>query len=676
MLRPLTVPRPRRNAVRRYLAVATLVVLLPTYTIVGWLVILAAQAERTQLEANAAKKALEIAGAVDRQATNLMNITKALAHSRFLASANIEEFHQQASELARQLGLQIVLRDVERQRQLVNTAVAWGTPLQSGPSHIGRDFEDLVLRENRPVLSDLFYAPLRRAHVVSAAMAVPSADGQRRVLMVGLEDQRLRTLIERAHLEPEYLVTILDRQRTILARSERHADFVGRRIERADIAGAAQEGAGITVVSAPNLEGAPFRWSSVRTKEAGWTVSVGVPLRVLDAPLATVWEQLALAGAVLALCAGIFNYAFGNYLVRRTGELGVDRPPKREEFETLFESAPYGVLVTDISGRIVLLNQRIAEEFGYQRDELVGRSVDCLVPDRYRSGHTGAREAYLRHPGTRMMGAGRELFGLRKNGTEFPIELALNPFRTSAGSFVVATVVDITARRRAAELLDHARRERERLHMRLLEASDDERRRLSRELHDETGQLLTAVTLSLQSIERSIAQGARPAFARTQALLDQLGKSLHQVAYQLRPRSLDDLDLSEALANHVSEWSVQTGIAADFHCRRRLEALSAQQDAALYRIAQEALTNVARHAHGVSNVAITLDTVDGEVRLTIEDDGCGFDVLAKPAGHGLGLAGMRERLALLGGRLEIEATPRGGTTVYVRMPVESLEVSA
>jgi PAS domain S-box-containing protein len=668
MLRTFKSPWQRRNAIRRYLAVAAVVVLLPTFAMIGWIVILSARAERAQLEANASKKAIEIASAVDRQATNLMNITAALAQSRFLAAADLNEFHSQASDLGRQLGLQIVLRDADADRQLVNTAMPAGSVLQAGPSHVGRAVEDAALRGNKPVLSNLFWAPLAKRHVVAAVAPVPSGDGRRRLLMVALHDGRLLAPIERANLEADYLVTILDAQRTIIARSDKHADFVGRRIARSQEDTVADE-RGVRIATAPNLEGVPFRWTTARTKVAGWTVSVGVPLSVLDAPLATARDRLIAAGALLALCASAFIHAFGTYLSRRSGQLGVDRPPNREEFRTLFESAPYGVIVTDMSGRIVLLNEHIAVRFGYDRDELVGGPIDRLIDDLADL----AAVLDLEQQPERPRGKSPEMLGRRKSGGLFPIEVSLNPIRTSAGSFVVTTVIDITVRKQTAELLDLARRERERLHVRLIEAGEEERRRIARELHDETGQCLTAVTLSLKGLEAGIASADRPRLARAQDLLAELGQSLHRIAYQLRPTSLDDLGLHDAIANHVSEWSSQSGIAVDLHSRRPIETNSPQCDIALYRIVQEALTNVIKHARGATRVGIVLDRIGDEVRLTIEDNGCGFDVAtmesSQSGGHGMGISGMRERLVLIGGRLEIEAAVGAGTTVYARMPV-------
>jgi two-component system sensor histidine kinase UhpB len=149
------------------------------------------------------------------------------------------------------------------------------------------------------------------------------------------------------------------------------------------------------------------------------------------------------------------------------------------------------------------------------------------------------------------------------------------------------------------------------------------------------------------------------------------------LALELRPPELDDLGLESALATFVAEWSARYGVASDVALRGEDErAASPDVASALYRIAQEALTNVAKHARA-SEVSVIVERRDGEVRLIVEDDGGGFDVDATAtrvrAERRLGLAGMRERAALVGGNLTIESSPGAGTTVYVRLPAEDIQ---
>jgi two-component system sensor histidine kinase DegS len=156
--------------------------------------------------------------------------------------------------------------------------------------------------------------------------------------------------------------------------------------------------------------------------------------------------------------------------------------------------------------------------------------------------------------------------------------------------------------------------------------------------------------------------------------MEQMGKALHQVAWELRPASLDELGLTSALANYTAEWSEQYGIEVDFHSAAPgLDELSNEIRTTIYRVVQEGLTNIAKHAATATSVGVVIERSGSTVVLTIEDDGGGFDAMVKkrPAGEraGLGLAGMRERLLLVGGEFELETSIGGGTTLIARIPV-------
>jgi len=149
------------------------------------------------------------------------------------------------------------------------------------------------------------------------------------------------------------------------------------------------------------------------------------------------------------------------------------------------------------------------------------------------------------------------------------------------------------------------------------------------------------------------------------------------VAWELRPASIDELGLSNALADYVAEWSAQYGIEADFYCGDAgIDGLSNEICTAIYRVLQEALTNVAKHAQRATNVSVILERSHAQCRLTVEDNGLGFhadsSLLFKNGRYGLGLAGMRERLTLIGGELEIESSRDVGTAIFARIPVEPM----
>jgi signal transduction histidine kinase len=233
---------------------------------------------------------------------------------------------------------------------------------------------------------------------------------------------------------------------------------------------------------------------------------------------------------------------------------------------------------------------------------------------------------------------------------------------------------DLTERRSAAEAAERVRMEAERDAVRgmLAAAEERERLRLARELHDVLGQSLTALSLELKVVESHTREPEdAERLMRVRALLASTSAQAHSIAQSLRPVGLVHLGLRHVLDAFGREWADRTGVALDVQLAGEEMALPPESEAALYRIAQEALTNVAKHAQA-TRASLVLGRVNGEVRLIVEDDGRGFDVEAAfargPAEGRLGLVGMRERAALAGGSVEMESSRGVGTTLLVRLP--------
>jgi signal transduction histidine kinase len=199
-------------------------------------------------------------------------------------------------------------------------------------------------------------------------------------------------------------------------------------------------------------------------------------------------------------------------------------------------------------------------------------------------------------------------------------------------------------------------------------AQEVERRRLARELHDQTGQTLTSIMLGLKSVEERL--GGDPIGEEVAALGGQVASAMQDVrriALELRPKALDDFGLVSALERLTATFSVRTGIVVDLEARLAShQRLTPEIETALYRIVQEGLTNMAKHAEP-SRASVLVTPKNGSVLLVLEDNGRGFDP-STPRG-GLGLDGMRERVELLEGRLTIESSPEAGTTLVVEVPV-------
>jgi signal transduction histidine kinase len=213
-----------------------------------------------------------------------------------------------------------------------------------------------------------------------------------------------------------------------------------------------------------------------------------------------------------------------------------------------------------------------------------------------------------------------------------------------------------------------------RRHLSIVE--EKERLRLSYELHDQAGQDLIATILQLNEIDALTGGPVRERLHLVRRKMEALGKTLHRISWELRPPAIAELGLRKALASYIADWGEQCDTGVDFHCDDLdLDALPDDIGTALYRVIQEALTNIVKHAGQPSAVSVVIRRVNATLQVIIDDNGCGFDVggLTAKTGRfrGLGLAGMRERLLLIGGVLEIESAAGAGTTLFARITLDA-----
>jgi PAS domain S-box-containing protein len=330
------------------------------------------------------------------------------------------------------------------------------------------------------------------------------------------------------------------------------------------------------------------------------------------------------------------------------------------QYRAVFEAAPDGIVVVDAEGLIRDMNPRAEELFGYERGELVGKQVETLVPASIREAHERDRSAFLAEPRARPMGMGLELRGRRSDGSTFPVEISLSPWRTPEGLFVISTVRDVTQRRRLRQFGLGA-----------LRAAEEERRRIARELHDDTAQRLAAILLRLHLVhaERSVSERER-LLDEVRSELVEASEAVRRTARGLRPPALEEVGVVTALRAHVRSREDQGGPSVELDAHPVDEDLDEEGKLVLYRVVQEALSNVMRHADA-SRVGIRIAVAQGRVTALVEDDGCGFDPRLRLAedGRGLGLIGMRERAALVGGSVSVESAPGAGTRVRLEIPV-------
>ena len=355
-----------------------------------------------------------------------------------------------------------------------------------------------------------------------------------------------------------------------------------------------------------------------------------------------------------------------------TQNKGADEVRRKNEqlFRGLLESAPDAMVVVDSRGRIQVVSTRTEQLFGYTRQELLGMSVDELVPNSLRPGHSGHRAKYFSDPQSRPMGQGLELFGRRRDGTEFPVDISLSPMPTDEGLLVIAAVRDITdrkvAERRLAQTQENA--ERRKLMGRLIQAQEEERRKIAADIHDDSIQAMTAASLRLQQLRKHMTTAQQQELiARLDEAVRESITRLRRLMFDLRPPALDRMGLGPALRELLDRLRAETDI--DFTLDDRLATEpSSDLRVELYRITQEALVNIRKHSQA-SSVKVDLQRIERGYHIKIVDDGVGFDVATRSGqpGH-IGLVAMHERATIAGGWWTIESRPAGGTVVDFWLP--------
>lgn len=315
-----------------------------------------------------------------------------------------------------------------------------------------------------------------------------------------------------------------------------------------------------------------------------------------------------------------------------------------------------GIITIDEEGSILSFNKAAEHIFGYRAEEVVGSNLRVLMPEPYRSQHDAYLERYRRTGRKRIIGIGREVYGKRKDGTTFPLDLAVSELTIGGNRIFTGILRDITERRR--------------LEQEILRISDMERQRIGQDLHDGLGQMLTGTGLITQSLVRrleaadsSLAEDA----AEIRQLIQEADEYARTITRGLTPVELDAGGLSSALERLANNAERLFGITCRFEAVGRPAVQDNSAATHLYRIAQEAVSNAVKHGKA-GTVAIRLGAAGDDLRLTVLDDGVGFPDQLDEDKRGMGVHIMGYRARIIGARLDIRRRDEGGTVVQCILP--------
>jgi len=357
-----------------------------------------------------------------------------------------------------------------------------------------------------------------------------------------------------------------------------------------------------------------------------------------------------------------------------TKQLAIGTDPTDAQFRLLVESvSDYAIYLLDTSGRVMSWNAGAERIKGYSAAEILGRHFSLFYPAEDRA--AGRPDEMLRHAAEDGR-AGAQGWRVRKDGSRFWADVVITALRNRSGALAGYAKVtrDLTSRRENEERLRVAAESLQSLTRRLVQAEEAERRRIASELHDRVGQTLSALNINLDialgSLGESGSHDLRMRLRDSLGLVDGTLSTIENVMAELRPPLLEEYGVGAALGWYGEEFEKRTNISVkcDDQARENGRGLRREAAIALFRIAQEALNNVAKHAQA-TQVELRLDADDDHMTLTVRDNGKGFDpVTSEARATRLGMTTMQERVTAAGGSLELESTPGKGTTIRARVP--------
>jgi two-component system, NarL family, sensor histidine kinase UhpB len=673
----------RSDKTHRPLVLLVLAAAIPLLLFAGWVTYLNASQERTAARIAAFEALDRVATRVTSELSTQVEIAETLAASASLDEPDLLMFYREAKRLkdARPLWETIELVDTAG-NQVLNLLRPVGAEL--GATADRENFEEVV-RTGKAAIGGIGpFGPVSGRRLVALRAPVKRGDALKYVLTVALVPDAVSSILRDAGAPRGWVGTIVDAKGNIVARTIAEEFELGRPANASLREAIARASQGAYVGS--SLEGVEVE-TIYRTlpQTSGWSVHLGIPTEMLNAPVTRSVVFLAGGGSVsLALAIVLVWLTARDMAQRRQDEearaaivLGVS-----EERRTMaVEAAELGTFSWELSRNEVLGSERSRDLLDLPSNSKQGADWRWTSETFLASidpADRGRVEATFEHCVQADVSVDIEFRTVWQEGSihwRRAIGRApqIDPERPD---LIHGVIADIGPRKQAeAGHLDVLRQ--------LSAAQEREQRRIARELHDQIGQTVTGMSLGLKSLEQVLQNSAcgddmRERVQWLQSLASKIGQNIHQVASDLRPSALDDLGLHNALAALSSEWSEHFGLQIDLQILGKSARPPPEIEIAVYRVVQEALTNVLKHANARS-VSLVLDCRPDQLRVIIEDDGVGFDPEAPSRVDGgnvsgysnrrLGLSGIRERLALIGGTMTIESERGLGTSLFIVVPV-------
>jgi PAS domain S-box-containing protein len=652
--------------------------------------------QHAKLESSLVDTARTLSLALDHEIEASMRSLQVLAASEHLQSGDLKKFYRQAAGVIKtQRSWDTVALSDESGQQLLTLRRPFAAPPLPGTSNNPERLR--VFETAQPAVSNLFIGRITEAPLVSVTVPVFRNGKVKYALAAPIYPRSLLQFVSQRIVPADWTATIIDRNATVIARTVNFEDSVGKTATPLFSGKSNNETEGMW--RDVSREGIAEYRGFHRSQLSGWSVAVGIPVSVAGAPFRRSLATLAVGSFLLLLLGVALAFRMAHRISRSIAALSesatalgrgeIPRSPAssipevnelaqaleksaverrraeadlreaRARTESVLESVADIHILFDHRWRYIYVNEAAVRAIGRRREDILGRTLWEIYPDIVG---TELDRQYRRAMAERVPVA----FDFHYPASDTWWENRFYP--APEGLSVFAT--NVTKRKQAERELLESRERLRALAAYLQSVREEERTRIARELHDEIGQALTGIKLSLVTSMRGQAEHVKCGVAEVLALSNDLIGKVRDLSLDLRPAMLDDLGLLAALRWHFDRYTAQTDIKVDFG-QNGLEGrrFDRELETAAYRIVQEALTNVARHAK-VSVVEVFVSADESSLRLRIKDRGAGFEPDSLSFNASVGLSGMRERANRLGGWLKVESVPATGTLLSAELPLE------